>query len=422
MMFRAVDIFYWWIYRVGVSLMWAIRPWNKKVREGFDLRKKNSQNIYPWLALPANTHPIWFHCSSGEFEYALPVIRELKRIHPEQKILVTYYTPSYVNKIRKEPLVDMHCPLPWDTKEIMRDFVEHHQPRALLLARTGVWPEMTRQCFLRNIPVSIFSMTFNKDLSLPHRYMYQWLHRFIVNFYVVTEADKLALQNVSTNFNIVVLGDTRYDQCLYRLKQESVKKIDAHVFTKKVLVGASLWPEDESAILPVILSKPDLFHWILVPHEIHQDQLKELQAKFMQKNIPVFLFSEISLWDGTGVLIVDQLGVLASLYKVTDVALIGGSFRKRVHSVMESLACGNLTFVGPFHNNNREALEFSKNPYPALSMNPVQIIEKKEMTEIALEKTFTWTAEDRQLLTTLFQQKSGVSHRLAGIILADEGR
>jgi 3-deoxy-D-manno-octulosonic-acid transferase len=59
-------------------------------------------------------------------------------------------------------------------------------------------------------------------------------------------------------------------------------------------------------------------------------------------------------------LIVDQTGILAELYLKARWAFVGGSFRKTVHSVMEPLAAGCVTFVGPLHTNNREAVAFEK--------------------------------------------------------------
>jgi 3-deoxy-D-manno-octulosonic-acid transferase len=53
---------------------------------------------------------------------------------------------------------------------------------------------------------------------------------------------------------------------------------------------------------------------------------------------------------------VDQTGILAELYTQAQFAFVGGSFKKTVHSVMEPLAAGCVTFVGPKHQNNREAL------------------------------------------------------------------
>jgi 3-deoxy-D-manno-octulosonic-acid transferase len=60
------------------------------------------------------------------------------------------------------------------------------------------------------------------------------------------------------------------------------------------------------------------------------------------------------------VLVVDQVGFLAELYRDAWIATVGGSFRRSVHSVMEALAAGVFCVLGPHHRNNREALDFQR--------------------------------------------------------------
>ncbi len=48
------------------------------------------------------------------------------------------------------------------------------------------------------------------------------------------------------------------------------------------------------------------------------------------------------------------------MYQWADLAFVGGSFKKEVHSVMEPLAWGVPVVVGPKNHNNREAQEFKR--------------------------------------------------------------
>ena len=83
---------------------------NRKIREGLKLRWKNIES----KKLPSNKDPIWIHCSSGEFEYAKPIIRAQKESDPETPIIVSYYSPTYRSNIEAHPDVDFSLPLPWD--------------------------------------------------------------------------------------------------------------------------------------------------------------------------------------------------------------------------------------------------------------------------------------------------------------------
>lgn len=410
-----LDGLYWIFYRSAWLLMFTFKSFFPKVAKGFELRK-NVNGLPAWTQFPKNTKPLWIHCPSGEFEYALPLIRELKKQKPSQKILVTYYTPSYVNRIGKEPLVDYYCPLPWDRAHDLKTFIEHHQPQQLLIARTGAWPEMLKQCHLHKVPVTFFSMTFNKQLNLWSGFLYRWLYRYVNAFYVVAPKDAETLQQVNASAKIVVMGDSRYDQCLFRLQANAFLKVARDLLPHKVFVCASTWPEDEAVLLPYIAKNHKELHFIVVPHEIEREHIESVQKQLEGLGVNTYLYSEIHTWNSEGVLIVDELGVLASLYKIADGAFIGGSFKSRVHSVMESLACGNITFVGPFHTNNREALEFSE--LKATSIAPVQIIKTNDEVSAINAALSAWTAIDRDTLKRAFVAKAGVSEKLAKIFLA----
>jgi 3-deoxy-D-manno-octulosonic-acid transferase len=404
------------LYKIVYPTLWllamALQRFFPKVQKGFQLRAAQN-GIKPWLNYTKYTQPIWIHAPSGEFEYALPVIRELKSKYPNTKILVTYYTPSYIERIAKEPLVDFFCPLPWDCARSLKEFITHHQPQQLWIARTGFWPELLKQCAHARVPVSVFSMTFNKQLSFLGRWYYSWLLKHITQFFVVADDDRLCLQEVLPNATITILGDTRYDQCVYRLQQNVPLKIARNKLPRKVFVCASTWPEDEAVLLPYIKSQIQNAHWIVVPHEINAQHISAIRKSLHP--VPVALYSQIETWNGDGVLIVDVFGVLASIYKVTDGAFIGGSFKARVHSVMESLACGNITFVGPMHTTNREALEFLK--LTATQTPPVVVLHSAKDTPLVLQRLNEWSAADSQTLQQEFTKKLGVSQILVQTLL-----
>lgn len=396
------------IYFIVVHLLlpW-LHPISDKVSRGYQLRKKQN-GIFPWLLAPQNERPVWIHCASGEFEYALPLIREIKKQNPQQKIMVTYYTPSYVQKIKAEPLVDYVFPSPWDEPSTMKQFIAHHQPKALLFARTDVWFEMTHQCHLSQIPVVVFSMTYHKKTNLMLRAFFRWRWQYVNQFFVVSEDDQKQLLDVLPSATIEVLGDSRYDQCLYRLAQNKKIPFQIKPSTQKLMVAGSTWPEDEDVLIPVIQKTRYRLRWIVVPHESTAEHLYSLSEKLKAAKIRFAFSSQTQEWNSHSVLVVDQVGFLAELYKDADMSFIGGSFRKQVHSVMESLACGVLTFVGPFYKNNREAIEFSQ-----ISPQAVRPVQSSEDLLENLEAGFsTWTSQEKSDLKKKIEAKSGVAQKL----------
>jgi len=55
------------------------------------------------------------------------------------------------------------------------------------------------------------------------------------------------------------------------------------------------------------------------------------------------------------VLIVDTVGILAKLYRLADIAFVGGSFHGSVHNVMEPAAMAKPVIFGPTIHNAYEA-------------------------------------------------------------------
>ncbi|MES2857251.1 MAG: glycosyltransferase N-terminal domain-containing protein, partial [Bdellovibrionota bacterium] len=142
--------FFGWPLLRGAFLLAA--PILPKIKEG--LQQRQGQ---PWLAGPKQSNPFWFHCASGEFEYAKPVIREIKKREPTARILVTYFSPTMANAIKKFEGVDFAAPVPWDTQSSLQEFIDYHRPRALLIARTDAWPEMVATSRANGIPSLLFS-------------------------------------------------------------------------------------------------------------------------------------------------------------------------------------------------------------------------------------------------------------------------
>src|SRR5690606_15945844 len=58
------------------------------------------------------------------------------------------------------------------------------------------------------------------------------------------------------------------------------------------------------------------------------------------------------------VIVVDRVGILGDLYRLADIAYVGGGFGDAgLHSVLEPAAFGAPVLFGPNHDNAREAAE-----------------------------------------------------------------
>lgn len=349
------------------SAFMLIALFNPKVRAGLEMRKRQN-GLSPWLTEPKGARPIWIHCASGEFEYAKPVITLLKQRHPEQKVLVTYFSPTYVKAIASFPGVDLSCPLPWDRPKDLRDFINWHKPLALLVSRTDTWPEMLRQAKRAGLPTLLFSATLQAR-SGRAKGLGRWLSKnafaHLDQIFCVSADDFEVFKELGFANRTEVAGDTRYDQVFARL--ENPKPLREEIFQgvkrENCFVAGSTWPEDESVLIEAAAGLKDTsLRFIIVPHEPTEEHLTALEKEISKKGLRSIRYSTAQIWSQNEILLVDKIGILAELYLKGRFAFVGGSFKKTVHSVMEPLAAGCLTWVGPKHTNNREAMAFQSIP------------------------------------------------------------
>ncbi len=318
---------------------------------------------------PPQNKKIIFHAASGEIEYVKSIIREFKQLHSEIEIIVTYSSPSaeklFAN-IRTE--VTQFIPLPWDTPFQIENLLNTLQPEMIVFSRTDFWPEFIHQACIRNIPLVGVSL-------YPRFGFFQniWLKFILSKFSLltaVTEKICSELGLILKNKKIIYLPDTRFDQVVYRLNSDS--KVDL-ISNKNICVFGSTWPEDEQILFKCIdqILKYN-FKIIWCPHDISKSRIDTLSEQLKKYSVSYFSDYTNPLKLETDILILDRIGYLADIYRFSQISFVGGSFKSKVHSVMEPLCAGNTVIVGPYYKNNPEAVQFLEKKFVHSISNAAQ--------------------------------------------------
>jgi len=193
---------------------------------------------------------------------------------------------------------------------------------------------------------------------------FQWYGGFFRNmlkcvtqfFVQENESQKLLAEIGFTN--VTVTGDTRFDrveQVAASIKEIPVaKKFGGQAM---VMVAGSSWEADEKILAEILLQHRGRLKMIIAPHEISGSRLKEVAGIFSGMN-PEF-FSEVSEVSASkaDVLIIDNIGMLSSLYSYGNMAYIGGGFGKGIHNTLEAAVFGIPVFFGPHFEKFNEAKE-----------------------------------------------------------------
>ena len=325
---------------------------------------KGRQHFFKRLekTIPAEEKIIWIHCASlGEFEQGRPVIERIKKQFPEYKVLLTFFSPSGYEVQKNYKDADWIFYLPIDSPGNAKRFLEIVHPLLVIFVKYEFWYYYLKKIKYRNIPLLLISALFRKDMSffkwyggLQRKMLSRFDHLFVQN-----ETSKKLIDRIGLSGICSISGDTRFDRVIeIAEKFEPLPGIEQFIGKSKVIVAGSTWPEDEKILQKAFtsLDNPSL-KLIIAPHEITEKHLKEIKELFPD----AVLYSNLSAGNSQLTthcyLIIDNMGMLARLYKYGYITYVGGGLRiMGVHNVLEAAVYNKIVLFGQYYQKYSEAV------------------------------------------------------------------
>jgi len=353
------------VVRIGASLAPAIGLVDRKVGEGHRQRRGAVERLAAWAASGRDpARPLaWFHAASvGEGLQAESVLLELRRLAPALQIVYTHFSPS-AEPLARRLAVDAADYLPYDLPASAGRLLQALAPDLLVFAKLDLWPELATRAAERGTAVALVAATVSPGsgrLRWPTRGLLRPGYAAVAAAGAVAEADAVRLARLGVAADrIRVTGDPRFDSVAARVAavapDEPLLRFGRGAPT---LVAGSTWPPDEAVLLEAFsrlrARRPDA-RLILVPHEPTTDHLRDLDRRAAEAGLPVP--ARLSTAESPApLLVVDRVGVLATLYGAGAMAYVGGGFgRAGLHSVLEPAAWGVPVAFGPRWRNSRDA-------------------------------------------------------------------
>ncbi|MHB8205823.1 3-deoxy-D-manno-octulosonic acid transferase [Mucilaginibacter sp.] len=393
------------IYNIGISLyfcaIYFASFFNKKAKLWLTGRKN--------VVYKKFERSTWFHFASlGEFEQGRPLLEHARKNQPDTKIVVTFFSPSGYEIRKNTPFADAVYYLPLDTAANARAFIEAINPEAAIFTKYEYWYHYFNELHKKKIPLYVISGIFR-----PGQVFFKWyggLHRrmlgFVTYFFVQDAASKELLQTIGIS-NVKVSGDTRFDRVWANAQHPKDLPV-IHEFKNehKLFIAGSTWPDDEALIVTLVKDFAD-WKFIFAPHEIGEEKIEKLigllplnsAIRYSQigeeapPNPPrkggLLIKTDAKVSPNGGdlegayqTLIIDNIGMLSSLYQYADVAFIGGGFGAGIHNTLEAAAFGLPVIFGPNYNKFKEAKDlisikggYSINDEPELKATVAYITE-----------------------------------------------
>ena len=301
---------------------------------------------------------IWIHVASvGEFEQAKPIIDSLK-IKYEIKILVSYFSSSTESAVSNYKNVDFHFYMLSDKEDQMKLLFDLLNPKILIIIKYEFWRNLILQAKLNSVPIVSVSSVFRKNqvYFYPIKFFKNILKN--ISLFLVQDENSMELLKKIKIKEIKVIGDSRYDRVLNIFKKsKEIDEIEEFTNKKNTIVIGSAWKSDIEKIKNEIIRDLTDTKYIIAPHNINSDEIEYLENTFINDTIK---FSELPQKNvRKRILIIDNIGMLSSIYKYGKIAFIGGGFRGALHNTLEA-AVWNLPVIYGNHKNNRKFIEVDR--------------------------------------------------------------
>lgn len=354
-----------WLYNLALGTYFlGVRlsaPFHQKARQLRDGQRVSLGKMAKYFA--GNTQPVaWFHCASlGEFEQARPLIEAYRQRFPGHQVLLTLYSPSGYEVCKDYPKADCVAYLPEDTAANARQLCDIVRPRIAFFIKYEFWFHHLSELINRHIPVIGVACIFRPDhpyFNKGYLFMRNVLRQYNAIFVQNEESYDLLSRYHFTN--AVKSRDTRFDR-VYDVCQahRTLPQIANFKAEKRLLVIGSCWPSDLRVIAPVLNTQfPDL-RLIIAPHDISENQIRHIEKSLNHRQTLRYsaVLDDEQEFAQADTLIIDNIGMLTSLYQYADLAYVGGAFKEGLHSILEPAVFGNPVIFGREYRKYHEAGE-----------------------------------------------------------------
>lgn len=339
-------------YRIGVAAASLRLPKARKMMEG----RRETFRVLAGKVNP-NDRNIWVHAASlGEFEQGRPLMEELRRRHPEFRIILSFFSPSGYEVRRDWAGADCVVYIPFDTPRNARRMIAAINPEKVFFVKYEIWRNLLEALYKRSVPTYLISAAFTpgqKFFRRSCRWYALWL-KWFTHIFVQDERSRKLLEGIGVD-NVTVAGDTRFDRVtdIMRTTREIPELEAMRSAGLPVLMAGSSWETDEERYLPWLRGSKGKIKTVIAPHEFNPKRLETLRSRLAP--LDTVLFSEIKgnpeAARKADVVIMDCFGLLSSAYRYADIAYIGGGFGAGLHNINEAAVYGIPVVYGP--NNSR---------------------------------------------------------------------
>ncbi|MEO6119958.1 MAG: 3-deoxy-D-manno-octulosonic acid transferase [Terriglobales bacterium] len=305
---------------------------------------------------------IWVHAVSvGEVLAVAPLVERLKTKFAGTRIAVSTTTMTgHALALKKFGDGDVFY-FPLDFSFALRPYFAHLRPSLVVVAETEFWPNFLRLAQTHPARVAVVNARIS-DRSFPrYRFFRGMLRQVLRNvdlFLAQSELDRERLVAIGAEAGRTqVGGNLKFDASVPDNADLAQRLRASMPASAPILVCGSTVEGEEELLLDAFqaLAK-DHSSLVMILAPRHPERFPEVVNLLVKRNVS---FARRSAWDGAaiprGVFLLDTIGELANVYRIANIAFVGGSLVPRGgHNILEPAQFGVPTLIGPHTENFRD--------------------------------------------------------------------
>lgn len=337
------------------GLLSVVALWNKKAKQWVAGRKNIFERMSAVIA--PSDRVVWIHVASlGEFEQGRPIIEEIRRQHPEYKVLITFFSPSGYEIRKNYDGADYIFYLPADTLSNVKRFLDIAHPEIAVFVKYEFWLNYLTQLKKRGVRSYLVSAIFRRDSVFFRNYGSMWREALDAfdQMFVQNDESRELLHSIGFD-NVIVAGDTRFDRVAAIAKAAKPVEIVAKFKGESQLfVAGSTWGPDEDILMPLVNENPQI-KFVIAPHEMDEARIGKILATTKCGAVRYTECNGQTDFSKAQVLVLDTIGILSSVYGYASWSYIGGGFGVGIHNTLEAATFGLPIAFGPNYEKFKEA-------------------------------------------------------------------
>ena len=359
----------WYLLAVVCALPWIIYRLTRRGDSGEFLSRFG---IGLGSGAPSS---IWLHgASAGEVLLLQPLVRWLERDLPDTTLVVSAFSSSGLAAARGAFPRHRVVFLPFDLSVVINRFLRRLRPRLVVIVEGDLWPNFLLALGRRDVPVVVMNGRMS-PISCRRHAMTRLIPALIRSMpFIAVQAEEHArrLQRLGVEpGRLHVTGNMKYDLTPPPSGPGEVGALRERLgygARDIVIIGGSLHTGEDDVLLrawrqlsseterPIALA--------LVPR--YPANSRQVERKAREHGYHAILKTSVDGGEEApgidGVLIVDTLGELRTLYAAAEIAFVGGSLfssghNRGGHNLMEPAIAGVPVLFGPYHSSFAETAE-----------------------------------------------------------------